>query len=325
MELLLQIPKGKVTTYRALAVALGDPIASRAVGRIMAANEQPDYYPCYKVVHSDGRVGKYSSLEGPAEKIRRLRADGVPITGDRISGFAQYLFNDFDSDKPLKRLSEVQKEIVSRVSLEPDRTYRTVGGVDVSYGGTLYGETPVAAYTGFEIETKRPFAVETLEQQINFPYIPSYLAFRELPILVALLGKVREKDRLADVVMVDGNGLLHQRSAGIATHLGVLLDIPTIGIAKSLLVGEMERDILETGEWSYIRVDGERRGAVVQTKARTKPIYVSPGHRIDLATAVELTLRLSSHKVPEPIRAAHRASQEAVAAQRPASGQQSLF
>lgn len=285
---------------------MGDEIAARAVGQIMAQNDQPDKYPCYKVVHTSGEAGNYSGPGGPAEKVARLRAEGIEIHDGRIVNLHQYLFSEFESSQPLKRLRRLQEKLSASLSLEPmvERP-QTVGGVDVSYG-----KRAVASYALFELEGQRPIGSEEVEQEITFPYIPTYLAFRELPILQELLGKVRREGRMADVVMIDGNGILHPRHAGIASHLGVLLNIPTIGITKSLLCGEVRLANMEVGEVRYVLLRGERVGAALKTTARAQPIYVSPGNGIDLDTAVRVTHALSSHKVPEPVRLAHELSRK---------------
>jgi deoxyribonuclease V len=320
LELLLQIPQGKVTTYRALAVALGDEIAARAVGQVMAQNEQPDRYPCYKVVHTNSEVGHYSAPGGTVEKVRRLRAEGIEIRDGRIVNLHGYLFTDFLSSEPLKRLRRLQEEFTADLSLEPEFSEPgTVGGVDISYG-----ERAVAAYVRFDLEGKRLIDCSTVVQEITFPYIPTYLAFRELPILQALLEKVREKGIMADVVMVDGNGILHPRHAGIASHLGVLLDIPTIGITKSLLCGEVDLKDIKVGEARYVLFNGEQIGAAVKTSARARPIYVSPGNKVGLDMAIKITLALSSHKLPEPIRLADEFSHKATHATEGDRGQMEL-
>lgn len=301
LELLLQIPKGKVTTYHALAVALGDEVAARAVGQIMAQNDQPDKYPCYKVVHSSGEVGAYSA-GGPAAKAAKLRAEGIEIRDGRVADLHESLFTDFKSSQPLKRLRLLQDELAEKLSLEPfPEEPETVGGVDVAYGPQA-----VAAYALLDVRERRLIGRETVEQEVAFPYIPTYLAFRELPILLALLERVRDAGRLADVVMVDGNGILHPRHAGIASHLGVLLDIPTIGITKSLLCGEVNLQGMGVKEIRSVLLNGERVGAAVRLSGRAQPIYISPGNRIDLEGAIELTLALSSsYRLPEPVRLAH--------------------
>lgn len=310
LRLLLQIPKGKITTYQILAQSLGDRIASRAVGRIMAQNPWPDKYPCYRVVHSDGRVGKYSAPGGKAEKIRRLQREGVKVTNHRIKNFPEHLFSDFKSDKPLKNLRTIQHKIVEKAFFDSDSTeYQTVGGVDVSYGNK---RKAIAAYTLFDLRNKKLLYQKVKEAEVVFPYIPTYLAFRELPIMSKLLNEVIEDHKMADVVMVDGNGMLHPRHAGIASHLGVTLKISTIGVAKKLLCGEGDLEDIASREVRYIWLEGERIGAAVKTTHRANPIYVSPGHRCGLDSVIKITLKVSDYKIPEPIRAAHRISREAV-------------
>lgn len=325
LELLLQIPKRKVTTYQALAAALGDEIAARAVGQIMAQNDRPDMYPCYKVVHTSGEVGNYSGPGGAAEKVARLRADGIEIRNGRIVNLHRYLFTDFESSQPLKRLRRLQEELSISLSLKSEiEELKTVGGVDVSYG-----ERAVAAYALFDLKEQQLIGSETVEQKITFPYISTYLTFRELPILQELLKKVRLGGKLADVVMVDGNGILHPRHAGIASHLGVLVGVSTIGITKSLLCGEVDLKNMEVGEVRYVLQNGERVGAALKTRPQAQPIYVSPGNKIDLDMAVRVTLALSSHKLPEPIRLAHELSRRATHVQgdgkRRGSGVKSCF
>jgi len=324
LELLLQVPRGKVTTYRALAIALGDPIASRAVGQIMAANEEPDRYPCYKVVHSDGRVGAYSGPGGEAAKIERLRAEGIPVHGGRIPNLKEYVFYSFKSAKPLTRLRKLQEELSERVRRTPLRgDYQTAGGVDLSYPDNWTG---VGAYVLMELGGGRPLATEVARFEISFPYIPTYLAFRELPVLLPLLERVKEQGRLADVILVDGSGILHPRHVGIASHLGVLLDAPTVGVTKSLLYGEVDLSGMEAGEVRSV-IDpqsGDAIGAAIKTQERAEPIFVSVGHGIDLEGAIELVLRLSLKKLPEPIRLAHLASKEAAYGKRAPQGQRDL-
>lgn len=310
LELLLQIPEGKVTTYQIIAISLGDRIASRAVGQIMAENPRPEKYPCYKVVHSDGQVGKYSAPGGQPEKIKRLREEDIEIVESRIANLPKYLFSDFESDEPLKKLRKSQQKIVSKVSLNFSFTeYETVGGVDVSYGNN---RMTIAAYTLFDLRSKKLLYQKTKELEVVFPYIPTYLAFRELPILDSLLNQVEKEHKMADIVMIDGNGMLHPRHAGIASHLGVILEIPTIGVAKKLLCGEGDLEGIVNREVRYIWLEGTKIGAAVKTTEKAKPIYVSPGHKCGLDSAIEITLKVSDYKIPEPIRAAHRISRDAV-------------
>jgi len=312
LELLTQIPKGKLTTYQALALALGDAMATRAVGVIMAANEQIEKYPCYKVVHSDGRVGEYSGAGGSLEKIKRLQADGIEVENGYVQNLSKYLFKDFKCDKPLKKLQQLQDRLGAQVSLksvvpEPN----TVGGVDVSYAQRNFGSA-TAAYVKLDLASQKLLFSETLTQEVTFPYIPTYLAFREIPLLLALLKKLKESHKLADVTMVDGNGILHPRHAGIASHLGVLLDIPTIGITKSLLCGEVDLENIKPGEIRYVFLNGQKVGAAIKAIERAQAIFVSPGHKIDLEGAIKITQAcLTTQRLPEPIALAHNLSKEA--------------
>lgn len=321
LELLLQVPKGKVTTYHALAVALGDEVAARAVGQIMAQNDQPERYPCYKVVHSNGEVGAYSAPGGAAAKVAKLQAEGIPVRDGRIVDLHKYLFTDFETSRPLRQLRQLQEELSAAISLQPlSKGPKTIAGVDVAYSysrsrGRGEREQAVAAYALLDLKGE-PIARETITQEVTFPYIPTYLAFRELPLLLELLEKVRAAGKLADVVMVDGNGILHPRHAGIASHLGVLLGLSTIGITKSLLCGRVDLEGLRVREVRYVLLGGERIGAAVRLSERAQPIFISPGSGIDLEGAIELTLALpGSHRLPEPIRRAHETCSATVQAQ----------
>lgn len=324
LKLLLQIPKGKVTTYRALALALGDAIAVRAVGQIMAVNEHPDMYPCYKVVHSDGRMGGYSAPGGTSAKIEKLRADGIPIQSGSIQSLKEHVFYQFETTKPLVKLRKLQEELSMSVLREPLRhEYKTVGGVDLSYDGPWVG---VGAYIGMDIAKERLLTSEIARVEVSFPYIPSYLAFRELPVLLPLLERVKTASKLADVILVDGSGILHPRHVGIASHLGVLLQVPTIGVTKSLLYGEVNLTDMKPKEVRTIidPKNGEPIGAAVKTRERAEPIFVSIGHGITLDTSVELVVRLSRQRLPEPIQRAHVASRDAAHPRAQRQGQKSL-
>ncbi len=317
LELVAQIPKGKVATFREIALALGDPIAARAVGSILAQHKHD--CPSYRVISFDGTVTE--------EQAQLLQAEGVPVKEGRVLSLSKFLFREFRSDKPLQKLQQIQNAIRAQMRLVPDRTeYHTVGGVDLSYAGTQ----GVAAYVRCELDSLKVLDTQTLAQEVRFPYIPSYLAFRELPVMLALLQKLKDQNSLAEITFVDGTGTLHHRQAGIASQLGVVLDIPTIGITKSLLHGEPERDLktLAPREICYIRIAGERAGAALRPTEDAEPFFISPGHRIDLETALELTIRAltSESTLPEPIQHAHNASRHAAQAlkQRPASKTQQL-
>lgn len=318
LELVTQIPKGRVSTFREIARALGDPIAARAVGSIIAQHKQDITW--YRVVNFDGAVTR--------DQAPLLQAEGVPIRDSRVVGLNKYLFQNFHSEKPLQKLQEIQNDIRARMRLAPDRTdYRTIGGVDLSYAGAI----GVAAYVRVDLPSLTVIETHTLAQEVRFPYIPSYLAFRELPVMLALLQKLKEREALADITFVDGTGTLHHRQAGIASQLGVMLDIPTIGITKSLLHGEPEKDLktLAPDEVCSIYIEGERAGVAVRPTTGAEPFFVSPGHRVDLETALKLTrfALKDESPLPEPIRHAHDASRHTAQALKnhPKGAQLGLF
>ncbi|TSC72081.1 MAG: deoxyribonuclease V [Parcubacteria group bacterium Gr01-1014_38] len=141
------------------------------------------------------------------------------------------------------------------------------------------------------------------QQSTSFPYIPGLLAFRELPAVVGALQQLQSEP---DAFLVDGHGWAHPRRFGIACHLGLLLDRPTVGVAKSLLVGIEANPGPNMGDFVPLRDRGEEIGRIVRTKERTQSLYISVGHKIDLPSAVALVLRLThGYRLPEPSRLAH--------------------
>lgn len=177
---------------------------------------------------------------------------------------------------------------------------RTVGGVDAAFTEASI----VAAAVVLELETLETREQAALHEPLNFPYIPGLLSFREAPGILAALARL---NRLPDVLIVDGHGLAHPRRMGLACHLGVLLDIPTIGCAKSVLVGKHAPLEAEAGSTAELLDDGEVIGMAVRTRSSSRPVYVSIGHRVDLTTAVRLVLACSGgYRLPEPTRRADR-------------------
>jgi deoxyribonuclease V len=143
-------------------------------------------------------------------------------------------------------------------------------------------------------------------RRLSFPYVPGLLSFREAPALLAALQHLATRP---DLLLVDGHGVSHPRRFGLACHIGILADVPTIGVAKSRLVGTYEEPGVERGAWSPLVDRGETVGAVVRTRRAVRPVFVSVGHRVCLATAIDLALRCSGRfRLPEPIRAADRLS-----------------
>jgi len=145
----------------------------------------------------------------------------------------------------------------------------------------------------------------TAEQQTRFPYIPGLLSFREAPVCLEAAGKLR---RQPDLFMIDGQGVAHPRRLGLAAHLGLFFDRPTIGCAKSRLIGTYDEPGPEKGAYSLLYDGQEVIGAVVRTRARVKPIFVSVGHKCRLEDAIRIALACSTrYRIPEPTRLAHQA------------------
>ncbi|MGH7199697.1 MAG: endonuclease V [Planctomycetaceae bacterium] len=296
--LLRQIPAGRVSTYGDLARALGSASAARWVGTYLADHPHDAHCTCHRVVRQTGDLGGYVSGR-TADKRRRLRAEGVPVESDRVD-LPRLRFTDFEMPPPLAPLIALQDSLPQRNTFPawttvPDR----VAGVDLSY---LPDDRAVAAYALVETASGELLWPATVTRPVRFPYIPGLLAFRELPVLLDLLDEVRSHDRLAEVVLVDGHGILHPRRAGIATNLGITAGVPTIGVSKALLCGRVDRDAVTPHDPQPVIVDEEVLGMAMKATARSRPIIVSPGHGIDVASAVEITRRLfHGHRLPEPI------------------------
>ncbi|MBD2569181.1 deoxyribonuclease V [Anabaena lutea] len=138
----------------------------------------------------------------------------------------------------------------------------------------------------------------------SFPYIPGFLSFREIPALLDALEKIQT---IPDIILCDGQGIAHPRRLGIACHLGVIVDIPTIGVAKSLLIGKHEELPEAKGSWQPLIHKKETIGAVLRTRTGVKPLYISSGHRISLPTAIDYVLRCTpKYRLPETTRIADK-------------------
>ncbi|UCH42187.1 MAG: deoxyribonuclease V [Dehalococcoidales bacterium] len=181
-----------------------------------------------------------------------------------------------------------------------------IAGVDMSVkrdAGIAAGAVVVLKYPELEV-----VEVGIAEEELGFPYIPGLLSFRELPVILRACEKLSINP---DLVLVDGQGIAHPRRFGLASHLGLFLDTPTIGCAKSLLCGSHVAPGDEAGNYEGITDSGEIIGVVLRTKRRIKPVYVSIGHKVDLATAIHWVLSCCrGYRLPEPTRLAHLAAGE---------------
>jgi len=304
--LIAQIPSGCVATCGALAAALGNRIAARWVGHFALHHIHNAACCCHRVVRAGGAIGGYVS-GCVRDKAMRLIEEGVILCDDRMD-LSRFGFESFVSDRPLEVLRRVQESIQSQIVLCPRRRMpKLVGAVDVAYPNAEEG---MAAYALVETETKTLAWSATVRRRVTFPYITSYLSFREIPILLDLLDEVRAAGRMAEVLLVDGSGVLHQRHAGIASHLGVIESVPTIGITKKLLCGQVDLKGMAAGESRQVVHEGQPIGAALRpTAGSLRPIFVSPGHQVDLAFAERLVrLLLTGRRLPEPLYWADRLS-----------------
>ncbi len=179
---------------------------------------------------------------------------------------------------------------------------RRVAGVDVGFeaGGTVT-RAAVAVLRYPELDV---LETATARCPTTFPYVPGLLSFRELPAVLAALEQLREPP---DLLLCDGQGIAHPRRFGIASHLGLLVDIPAIGVAKTRLCGTHAEPPHQRGAWTPLRADEEIIGAVLRTRIGVKPLYISPGHRIGLETALAYVMRCCTrYRLPETTRHAHR-------------------
>lgn len=197
----------------------------------------------------------------------------------------------------------LQRRLAQRVERQ-DRLDRcaTVCGLDVSYDQT--DDTFFAAAVVLAAPDWTLVESQTAAARSPFPYIPGLLSFREIPVAARALARLRIKP---DLLACDGQGLAHPRRFGLACHLGVLYDVPSLGLAKSRLLGEYEEPSREKGAWTWLLDRDEKIGQVVRTRAGVAPLYISPGHRLSFDRARELALSLCPRwRLPETTRQAHK-------------------
>jgi len=181
------------------------------------------------------------------------------------------------------------------------RRVKLVAGADLAYRGD--GSRAWAAVVLWSPSDGAVVETVTASGRPSFPYVPGYLSFREGPLLLRAFARLRHRP---DLVLFDGQGIAHPRGIGLASHLGVLLDLPSVGCAKSRLVGEHVEPGPRRGDWTPLVLAGRQVGAVVRSRDGVKPLWVSPGHRIGIRQAVRWTLASCRTRVPEPIRLAEQ-------------------
>jgi deoxyribonuclease V len=205
-------------------------------------------------------------------------------------------------DVTVHEAQTLQAQLAQRVIVETTfavGSLRTVAGVDVSFrSGVARAAVVVLGFPDLQ-----PVDTALAEIPASFPYVPGLLTFREGPSVLAALEKLAT---WPDLFIFDGQGLAHPRRVGLAAHMGVLLDQPSIGCAKSRLIGAHEEPGNDPGDWVPLYDKAEVIGAVVRSRARVSPLYISIGHRVDLATAIDVVLRCTrGYRLPETTRYAH--------------------
>ena len=208
-------------------------------------------------------------------------------------------------DVPPARAVEIQRSLRQKISLRDTlelRRLRFIAGADVSYDKgdtTLYGAVVLVKLPEMEIAEQR-----WAKGVVNFPYIPGLLSFREAPILLRAFSLLKLSP---DAVIFDGQGIAHPRGFGLGSHVGLFLDLPSVGCAKTRLVGEHGPVGDEKGSFAWLTYRGKRVGTVLRTRTGVKPVFVSPGHRISIRAAMKLVLSTCrGYRLPEPIRLAHQ-------------------
>ncbi len=203
----------------------------------------------------------------------------------------------------LQQAKDIQLNLSGKVILEDQfDTLRYVAGVDVGFEEINTITRAAIAILSFpQLEL---FEYAIARRPTQFPYIPGYLSFREIPAVLDALDKIRQQP---DMLLCDGQGIAHPRRFGIACHLGVLTGIPAIGVAKSRLIGSHDPVPVEKGQFVPLRHKDDVIGAVLRTRSNVKPLYISPGHKISLASAVKLVMQcVTKYRLPETTRWAHR-------------------
>lgn len=200
------------------------------------------------------------------------------------------------------RLQEQHRKLVKIAPLKKEPEF--VAGVDAAFDE----DCVCAAACLYRYRELTLVERETAVRTVSFPYVPGYLFFREGPAIIAALKKL---SRPPEVILVDGHGIAHPRGIGSASHLGVLLGIPTIGCAKTRLVGTFKEPGSAKENWSPLKYEGSVVGAVLRTRDDVRPLYVSPGHEVDVDGAIHITLACcGKYRIPEPLRCADMLSRK---------------
>jgi len=202
----------------------------------------------------------------------------------------------------IKEAAKIQENLVNFIDTRSSKKeYESVAGADVAYSkkdNAIFASIVVMKYPELV-----PLEKIKAQSYVSFPYVPGFLFFREGPVLVKALERLQT---VPDVIMFDGNGIAHPKGIGMASHFGVMLDIPVIGCAKKKLIGNHKELPDEVGAYVPLEIGDEQLGYVLRTRIGVKPLYVSPGHKIDRDDSREIVISTTrGYRLPEPLRVAH--------------------
>lgn len=287
-----RIPQGRYATCGAVARALGDVRAARAVATWLV--EHPETPRGSRVVRADGRL-VLAGAKGARDRNRSHRLDRVEPA---------WIIGSLPEIGFLQRLRRDQERLAGEV-IERDEPHpiERVAGVDLSYRG----DEMFAAAVSIAVEDLEVVEIATVRRAAEFPYIPTYLAYREFPGIRDVVGRLSQRP---DVLMVDGHGRLHPALFGVACHVGVALNLPTIGVAKHPLAGRVQLTRERAADAWPVRIEERRQGYAWLPPSRSRPIYISVGHRISLESALRIVRITTRRGYPEALRIADRASRQ---------------
>lgn len=202
----------------------------------------------------------------------------------------------------IKEAAKIQENLAHFVDIRSSKKeFETVAGADVAY--SKRDNAIFASVVVMKFPELVPLEKVRAQSYVSFPYIPGFLFFREGPVLVKALERLQ---MVPDVIMFDANGIAHPKRIGMASHFGVMLDIPVIGCAKKKLIGNFREPPDELSAYVPLEIGSEQLGYVARTRVGVKPLYISPGHKIDMKTAVEVVISTTrGYRLPEPLRVAH--------------------
>ena len=201
-----------------------------------------------------------------------------------------------------KQAIELQKKLTNQLIITDQFSeIRTVAGVDVGF--EQQNTIARAAIAVLSLDNLKLINTSIARRPVTFPYVPGLLAFREIPVVLDALEQLSQQP---DMLLCDGQGIAHPRGLGIAAHLGLLTNIPSIGVAKKRLIGDHEPVDNHKGDYQPLYIKGKQVGIVLRTRDNVKPLYISPGHRVSITTAMEMVMRcLTKYRLPETTRYAH--------------------